>query len=141
MLYRLFIWIMRFVLLGMIFAFLYKIIKVMYSDIKGGGKTEGLSGGIEVVKTGDNYLLPVGTVYPLHPITNIGRLEDNSIPINSQFISGHHSRIYLKNNAYMLKDVGSTNGTYLNGTKINRPEIIKTNDLIGIGDIVFKVIG
>jgi pSer/pThr/pTyr-binding forkhead associated (FHA) protein len=39
-----------------------------------------------------------------------------------------------------MKDMGSTNGTYLNGGLIDKPVIIKNDDLIGIGGVVFKVI-
>lgn len=141
MLSKILIWIMRFVLLGLIYVFLYKVIKVMYNDIRGGRVRKGATAGIEVVEVKDNSIIPVGSVYLLHPITSIGRGPDNSIVLDSQYVSGSHAKIYLKNNAYLLKDTGSTNGTYLNGVKIDKPVAIKNEDRIDIGGIVFKVIG
>lgn len=136
-----FLWIVRFVFLGMIFIFLYKIIRVMYSDIKGGGRSESrLSAGIEVVKSEGENQIPLGSVYPLHPITNIGRMSDNNIVLESSYVSSHHARIYQRNNSYVIKDMGSTNGTFLNGARINGPTVINRDDLIGIGDVVFKFI-
>lgn len=140
MLIRLIIWIMRFVLLGMIYVFLYKVIKVMYSDLKGGRKKNELSAGIEVVRVDAISSIAVGAVYPLRPVTTIGRLPDNNVVLDSEYVSGNHARIYLKNNAYVLKDAGSTNGTFLNGVKIDKPVVIKNGDIIGIGGITFKVI-
>ncbi len=140
MLYRLIIWIMRFVLLSMIYIFLYKVVKVMHSDLKGGGKRTEPSAGIEVVGVNGECSIPVGAVYPLHPVTDIGRAEDNNIVLDSVYVSGHHARIFLKNNEYILKDMKSTNGTFLNGNRMEKPEVIKDGDVLNIGGIVFKVI-
>lgn len=135
------IWIMRFVLLGIIYVFLYKVVKVMYNDLKGGRQRKGFSAGIEVVEVGTRCSVPVGSVYPLHPMTSIGRAADNTIVLDSEYVSGYHARIFLKNNSYVLKDMGSTNGTYLNGNRLDRPAVIRNDDHINIGGVVFKVIG
>lgn len=141
MLYNIIIWIMRFVLLGAIYFFLYKVIRVMYNDLKGGRQKKGFNAGIEVVETANGCSIPVGAVYPLHPMTSMGRSQDSTIIIDCEYVSYSHARIYLKNNLYMLKDLGSTNGTYLNGNKVERPIVIRNDDLISIGGVVFKVIG
>ncbi|HBM74755.1 MAG TPA: hypothetical protein DD429_04280 [Clostridiaceae bacterium] len=141
MLMKLVIWIMRFVLLGMIYVFLYKVIKVMYNDLKGNRGRARPSAGIEVVKVDVASSIAIGAVYPLRPVTTIGRLPDNNIVLDSEYVSGKHARIYLKNNSYVLKDLGSTNGTFLNGARINKPIVIRNGDNINIGGILFKVIG
>lgn len=141
MLYNILIWIMRFVLLGAIYFFLYKVIRVMYNDLKGGRQRKGFTAGIEVVETISGCSVPVGAVFPLHPMTSMGRSTDNTVIIDSEYVSNSHARIYLKNNMYILKDLGSTNGTYLNGGRVERPIAIRNNDLIKIGGVVFKVIG
>lgn len=142
MLYRILIWVMRFVLLGMIYVFLYKVIRVMHSDIRGGRNRndKSFSAGIEVVEVSRPCSIPKGAVYPIRSVTNLGRASDNDVVIDSEYISSHHARIYLKNNAYILKDRGSTNGTYLNDVRIERPAVINNNDRIRIGGITFKVI-
>lgn len=138
---KLLVWLMRFVLLGMVYLFLYKVIKVMYNDVKTGRNEKGMSAGIEVVETADGCSIPVGAVYPLHGVTNIGRMPDNNVVLDYKYVSNYHARIYLKNNEYVIKDMDSTNGTFLNETKVDRPMVIKDDDLINIGGIVFKVIG
>ena len=140
--YKLLIWIMRFILIGLIYVFLYRIIKVMYKDLKEDKKGTEASAGVEVVSAGTNggNDITIGTVYPLHGSTTIGRMPDNNITIDSQYVSGHHAKIYIKNNTYVVKDMGSTNGTFLNGDKIERPMAIDFGDLIDIGGVVFKVI-
>lgn len=141
MFYDILIWIMRFVLLGLIYLFLYKVIKVIYSDLKGSKPRKGFNAGIEVVEVTSLCPISKGSVYPLHQMTSIGRSQDNTIVLNCEYVSGSHARIYLKHNSYILKDLDSTNGTYLNGNKVDRPITVRNNDLISIGGVVFKVIG
>ncbi|KPU43430.1 FHA domain-containing protein FhaB [Oxobacter pfennigii] len=141
MLNKLIIWIMRFVLLGMIYIFLYKVIKVMYSDLKGNKIKASVSAGIEVIDIGDDCPIPIGAVYPLHSVTNIGRTPDNNIVLDCKYVSNYHARIFLKNNYYILKDMNSTNGTFLNSIKVEKPTVVKNDDLINIGGVIFKVIG
>jgi len=138
---KILIWIMRFVLLGMIYVFLYKVIKIMYNDLKGSKEKTGLSAGIEVVEISDDCSIPIGAVYPLHSLTNIGRTPDNNIVLECKYVSNSHARIYLKNNSYVVRDMNSTNGTFLNDVKVERPTVIKNDDLINVGGVVFKVIG
>lgn len=133
-------WIIRFALLFMIFLFLYKIIRVMYTDLKGSTENR-LSAGIEVINVEGDSSIQTGSIFPLHPVTNIGRMSDNDIVLDSKYVSNYHARVYLKNNSFIVKDMGSTNGTYLNGSRIDRPAAIKEDDTIGIGGITFKVIG
>lgn len=134
------IWIMRFVLLGMIYIFLYNVIKIMYSDLKINKNKEKVFAGVEVIQIGEECEVPLGAVYPLRPITNIGRGEDNSIMLTSEYVSNNHAKIFFKNDYYFIKDMGSTNGTYLNGNKIDKVSVIKNGDIINIGGIILKVI-
>ena len=74
---------------------------------------------------------------------SIGRASDCSIPIKDRYLSRKHAEIVAVGNAWMLKDLGSANGTYLNGSRVERDEILKTGDRIRLGDteIVFETSG
>lgn len=71
---------------------------------------------------------------------SIGRASDCTIPIKDRYLSRKHAEIVAVPNGWMLKDLGSANGTYLNGTRVERDEILKTGDRIRLGDteIVFE---
>lgn len=59
----------------------------------------------------------------------IGRMPDNTICIrNDRYISGHHSRIEADPRFFRLVDLGSTNGTYLNGLRLTTNEAIAISD-------------
>lgn len=74
---------------------------------------------------------------------SIGRASDCSIPIKDRYLSRKHAEIIAVGNGWMLKDLGSANGTYLNGSRVERDEILKTGDRIRLGDteIVFETSG
>ncbi|MFP5246466.1 MAG: SpoIIE family protein phosphatase, partial [Thermoanaerobaculia bacterium] len=71
---------------------------------------------------------------------SIGRASDCSIPIKDRYLSRKHAEIIADGNVWILKDLGSANGTYLNGTRVERDEKLKTGDRIRLGDteIVFE---
>jgi sigma-B regulation protein RsbU (phosphoserine phosphatase) len=74
---------------------------------------------------------------------SIGRASDCSIPIKDRYLSRKHAEIIAVGTGWMLKDLGSANGTYLNGSRVERNELLKTGDRIRLGDteIVFETSG
>jgi pSer/pThr/pTyr-binding forkhead associated (FHA) protein len=72
---------------------------------------------------------------------NIGRLPDNQISLTGdRYASGHHAQIVVEENIFRLIDVGSTNGSFLNGLRLTTNESIAINDgdEIMIGSTVFQ---
>ena len=70
----------------------------------------------------------------------IGRASDCSIPIKDRYLSRKHAEIIAERGAWILKDCGSANGTYLNGSRMERDHPLRTGDRIRLGDteIVFE---
>ncbi len=64
----------------------------------------------------------------------LGRNEDNDIVLNHISISRNHAEIYLENGDFYIKDLKSTNGTYLNGTPVEKPLKLTEGDRIFIGN-------
>ncbi|HEY5609901.1 MAG TPA: SpoIIE family protein phosphatase [Thermoanaerobaculia bacterium] len=70
---------------------------------------------------------------------SIGRAAECSIPIKDRYLSRKHAEIVLEDGHWVLKDCGSANGTYLNGTRVEIDSPLHTGDRIRLGDteIVF----
>jgi sigma-B regulation protein RsbU (phosphoserine phosphatase) len=70
---------------------------------------------------------------------SIGRASDCTIPIKDRYLSRKHAEIVLENGSWLVKDLGSANGTYLNGNRVERDSPLKNGDRIRLGDteIVF----
>jgi len=71
----------------------------------------------------------------------IGRSETADVLINNSLISRNHTKIYKNGNKYFIEDLGSMNGTYVNGQKISGKKQISSDDNIIIGRIRFSLGG
>lgn len=70
-------------------------------------------------------------------VITIGRNSDNDIIINDTKVSRHHLQILQNDNGtYQLIDFGSTNGTFVNGTRINGEVSLSIGDIVKIGNII-----
>ncbi len=80
-----------------------------------------------------------GQKYPLVPegIT-MGRGEQNAIPLNDPGVSTVHAQVVLEGNQYMLRDLGSRNGCYLNNQKVTQ-QPLNHNDIIVLGNTMMMV--
>jgi pSer/pThr/pTyr-binding forkhead associated (FHA) protein len=67
-----------------------------------------------------------------------GRSDGADIRVNDQFASSAHARIFDRAGYMYLEDMGSTNGTYLNGRQIKRAERLNMADTIRIGDSEYR---
>ncbi len=68
---------------------------------------------------------------------NIGRESDNDVVLDSKLVSRHHCMIQKIKGAFFIKDSGSTNGTFVNGTKLPVDKYIRLNigDKISVGSV------
>jgi len=64
----------------------------------------------------------------------IGRDSSNSVTINDAEISRKHSRLSFQGGKYVLEDLGSTNGTFVNGQRLVGPVVLKPGDVVSLGE-------
>lgn len=64
----------------------------------------------------------------------IGRDSSNGVPINDAEISRKHSRLSFQGGKYVLEDLGSTNGTFVNGQRLAGPVVLKPGDVVSLGE-------
>jgi pSer/pThr/pTyr-binding forkhead associated (FHA) protein len=82
--------------------------------------------------------LEPGTTFDLSHGATLGRGEHADIKVDDAFASSAHARIYEQGDFMHVEDMGSTNGTYLNGRQLNAPERLKLADVIRIGDSEYR---
>ena len=64
----------------------------------------------------------------------IGRDSSNGVAINDAEISRKHSRLSFQGGKYVLEDLGSTNGTFVNGQRLAGPVVLKPGDVVSLGE-------
>ena len=75
-----------------------------------------------------------GAVIDVSDGATLGRADSADIHVEDPFASSVHARIFARNGFMFVEDMGSTNGTYLNGRQLRKPEQLKPADKIRIGD-------
>lgn len=82
------------------------------------------------LRSGDAYDLSEGAV--------LGRGDDTDIRLQDSFSSSRHARLVPQGDVIVLEDLGSTNGTRLNGEVLAGPQPLHVGDLVRIGDSEFR---
>lgn len=78
--------------------------------------------------------LPLST----QPLT-IGRSSDSGLVIRDDYTSTHHARLMLLNDSWVVQDLDSTNGTFLDGTRVIVPTQVPLNTPVKIGTTSFEL--
>ena len=92
-----------------------------------------VTGRLVVVKSAD---LQNGEGFELNSVQlTIGRGNQNDIPIaTDEYASARHARFEPRQDGVWVQDLGSTNGTFLNGTKLDRPRRLAQGDIVRVGE-------
>ncbi len=81
-----------------------------------------------------------GQVFPLDLDTvTLGRHVDNTIVLADSKVSRFHAEILMQGGRWVIRDLGSANGTYVNGERINTVRVLRSGDVIGLGDTLLRV--
>lgn len=71
--------------------------------------------------------------------TTIGRVEDNSFQIAEPSVSSHHCEVVLRGSDVVVRDLNSTNGTFINGEKISE-SVLKPGQTLRLGQIELQIL-
>jgi pSer/pThr/pTyr-binding forkhead associated (FHA) protein len=70
--------------------------------------------------------------------TTIGRVEDNTFQLAEPSVSSHHCEVLLRGSEVVVRDLNSTNGTYINGEKVTE-KVIKPGQILRLGQIEMRL--
>ena len=82
---------------------------------------------------------PSGSTIALGPINSIGRNVNNTIFVEDDFVSANHAMLTFRGRSWFVEDQGSTNGTYVNGHRIDRPVALSFGDELTLGRVRMRL--
>jgi hypothetical protein len=82
--------------------------------------------------------LEPGTSFEIGDSATMGRADGSDIPVDDPFASSVHARIFPRGQFMYIEDMGSTNGTYLNGRRLRAAERLKVGDTVRIGETEYR---
>lgn len=80
-----------------------------------------------------------GRTYPLGDELTVGRAAGCHVNVDDTFVSQIHARVFARDGQYLVEDLGSTNGTYLNRKKVSGPMVMQRGDRLQIGNTVLEM--
>jgi len=133
----LFFSIIKLLFLALLFLFLWQMARAIRSHVGSnpGTRTEGTAGEL-VVLTGESETDRVRIRAHGHVI---GRSADADIRISDPYSSEFHARVGMQDGQVVVHDLGSTNGTYVNGRRVTSPTSVTRGDTVQIGKTILEV--
>jgi hypothetical protein len=79
----------------------------------------------------------VQALVPLFEINLLGRAADNTIRVDDVTVSSHHARLAFRSGQWIVQDLGSRNGTRVNGITVEGPMVVTYGDDLQFGEVTF----
>ncbi len=129
-----------------IYLFIFGVIRLIYLDVKKMNRFEtddvNVSGvetaSLKTVRNRAQAELKLNNRYMIYGKATIGRDKSCDIVLREKYISGRHVSIWYEKGEWYLEDLGSRNGTIINGQRIRHRVILDPQDEIMLGELKFK---
>jgi hypothetical protein len=129
----------------LLYFFLWQVLRSVSRDLRSGGPAAGSSaasspyGQLVVLRAGSSGV-PAGKIFPLGPSNIIGRsMENCEIALNDSFLSAQHARLELQGDTWVLEDLNSTNGTFVNEIEVRDATSIEDGDVVRVGRVEMRL--
>ena len=133
------VWLVRLLFLGLLYLFLFRVARALVADLRSAAREPGLELGRLVVAASPSGEPAEGTTLALDAITTIGRDVNNAIVVDDQFASADHAILTYRGRTWYVEDLASTNGTFVNGNKVEGLAPLGFGDTIQIGQVRFRL--
>jgi pSer/pThr/pTyr-binding forkhead associated (FHA) protein len=136
---------LRVAVVGLLYLFLWQVLRAVISELRAiahGGTTQSGSryGQLVVLRSGQSGVA-VGKSFQLGPSNLIGRsMESCEIALNDSFLSQQHARLELRDDTWIIEDLRSTNGTFVNGIEVRDATILEEGDVLRFGRIELRLV-
>jgi hypothetical protein len=133
------LWLIRIIFLGLLYLFLYRVVRALLRDLRAATRESSSELGRLVVLASPGGEPAAGTALSLDAITTLGRDVNNSIVIDDPFASADHAVLTFRGRAWFVEDLGSTNGSYVNGGAIQGVAPLSFGDELQIGQVRLRL--
>ncbi|HEY3163529.1 MAG TPA: FHA domain-containing protein [Candidatus Limnocylindrales bacterium] len=133
------VWVVRLLFLGLLYLFLFRIARALVGDLRAAARESGAEIGRLVVVASPAGEPEEGTSLALDAIATIGRDVNNAIVVEDQFVSAEHAILTFRGRAWYVEDLGSTNGTFVNGAPIDGVVPLGFGDVIQVGEVRLRL--
>lgn len=133
------LWVLRFLFLGLLYLFLYRVVRALLRDLRAATREGSGELGRLVVVASPSGEPKTGSVFALDAITTMGRDVNNAIVVDDPFASAEHAILTYRGRAWYVEDLGSTNGSFVNGRPVEGVAPLSFGDEIQVGQVRLRL--
>lgn len=137
--FTLVLWGIRLLFLVLLYLFLARLMRALLRDLRAAAREPSDRPGRLVVLESPGGEPAVGRAFGLDVITPLGRDVNNAIVIDDPFASADHAVLTYRGRSWYLEDLDSTNGSFINGQRIEGVAALGFGDEIQIGQVRFRL--
>ena len=127
---------LRLIFVGLVYLFVWQVDRAVGSHLGISLKRERREGTrLLMVKSETQQ----GTEVEVTDATVLGRSDEADVLLDDPYASEFHMRLMANENGLVLHDLGSTNGTYVNGRRVTAPTTLRRGDSVQVGKTVMEV--
>lgn len=133
------IWVVRLLFLGLLYLFLWAVVRVLLRDLRAAAREPVREIGRLVVLESPSGEPVTGSAFRLDAVTTLGRDVNNAIVLEDEFVSASHAALTYRGRAWYLEDFVSTNGTFINGHRVEGVVAVAFGDELQLGQIRLRL--
>jgi hypothetical protein len=133
------IWAVRLLFLALLYIFLARVVRSLLRDLRAAAREPGVSLGRLVVLESPGGDPEQGRSFDLDAITTLGRDVNNAIVVDDPFASAEHAVLTYRGRSWYVEDLGSTNGTFVNGRAVASVAPLGFGDEVSIGQVRMRL--
>jgi len=144
--------ILKIALLALLYLFFLRVLRAVWAEIRGPRVSTrrqkaaaAPAAGRKARKSTEPHLLVIepaaqrGRTFPLGQELTVGRAAGCQVTLDDTYVSQLHARVFMRDAQVFVEDLGSTNGTYLNRSKVAGPMMMQRGDQLQVGNTVLEV--
>jgi hypothetical protein len=137
--------VLRFAVVGLLYLFLWQVLRAVINEVRAlgqpnQGQPTNRYGQLVVLRSGQSGV-PVGKIFALGPSNLLGRsMESCEIALNDSFLSQQHARLELRDDTWVIEDLNSTNGTFVNDIEVRDTTILEEGDILRLGRVEMRLV-
>ncbi len=127
---------LRIIFLGLVYLFVWQVARAIGSHLGISVRRKRKEGSRVLFVRSESQQ---GREFEVNDVVVMGRSAETDVAIDDPYASEFHLRLVSQENGMMLHDLGSTNGTYVNGRRVSAPTELKRGDTIQVGKTVMEI--
>lgn len=127
---------LRIIFLGLVYLFVWQVARAIGSHLGISVRRKRKEGSRVLFVRSESQQ---GREFEVGDVVVMGRSSETDVVLDDPYASDFHLRLVSQEGGMMLHDLGSTNGTYVNGRRVSAPTELKRGDTIQVGKTVMEI--